>query len=332
MSGTATGLTVDGATLTISDDDTASSSIALSLDPDEVTEQGGRQTVTVTAVLNAGARTADTLVNVTVAGLTATVVEDFAAVGGFQITIPATQTNGQNSFSLTPVNDGIAEGDETLQVSGTSTLSVTAVELTISDDDIASTGIALTLDPQQVTEQGGRQTVTVTAVLNAGARTADTLVNVTVAGLTATVVEDFAAVGGFQITIPATQTNGQNSFSLTPVNDGIAEGDETLQVSGTSTLSVTAVELTISDDDIASTGIALTLDPQQVTEQGGRQTVTVTAVLNAGARTADTLVNVTVAGFDGHRGGRFRSRPILQRHHPDEPGQRAEHLLADAGQ
>ena len=197
---------MNGATLTISDDDTASSSIALSLDPDEVTEQGGRQTVTVTAVLNAGARTADTLVNVTVAGLTATVVEDFAAVEGFQITIPATQTNGQNSFSLTPVNDAIAEGDETLQVSGIATgLTVDPATLTISDDDMASTRIELTLDPQQITEQGGPQTVTVTAMLNAGTRTQNTVVRVTVAGNTATVVDDLQP--SHPSTSPSRRTN-----------------------------------------------------------------------------------------------------------------------------
>ena len=296
VSGTATGLTVDGATLTISDDDIASSSIALSLDPQRVTEQGGRQTVTVTAMLNAGARTADTLVNVTVAGLTATVVEDFAAVGGFQITIPATQTNGQNSFSLTPVNDGIAEGDETLTVNAASPLPVTPATLTLADDDIASTGIALTLNPQQVTEQGGRQTVRVTAMLNAGARTADTVVNVSVAAGTAE-AEDFVAVQPFQITIPAGAGSGEADFSVTPVNDTIAEGDETLQVSGASPLPVTPATLTLADDDIASSSIALSLDPDEVTEQGGRQTVTITAMLNAGTRTADTVVNVSVAGL-----------------------------------
>ena len=297
VSGTATGLTVNGATLTLADDDMASSSIALSLDPDEVTEQGGRQTVTITAMLNAGTRTADTVVNVSVAGLTATVVEDYAAVGGFQITIPATQTNGQNSFSLTPVNDAVAEGDETLQVSGTSTLSVTAMELTISDDDIASTGIALTLNPEQITEQGGRQTVRVTAMLNAGARTQNTVVQVTVAGLTATAVADFATVSSFNVTIPANQPSTTGTFSLTPVNDAVAEGEETLTVSGASPLPVTPATLTLADDDIASTGIALTLNPEQITEQGGRQTVRVTAMLNAGARTAATVVNVTVAGL-----------------------------------
>ncbi len=296
VSGTATGLPVTPAALTIGDDDVASTSIALTLDPERVTEQGGQQTVTVTAMLNAGSRTADTVVTVSVAGNTATVVDDFAAVPSFNVTIPAGATSGENTFSLIPVNDEIAEGDETLQVSGTAALTVTPATLTISDDDVASTGIELSLDPERVTEQGGQQTVTVTAMLNAGARSADTVVTVSVAGNTATVVDDFPAVGNFQITISANQTSGENTFSLIPVNDEIAEGDETLQVSGTAALTVTPATLTISDDDVASTGIELSLDPERVTEQGGQQTVTVTAMLNAGARTADTVVQVTVAG------------------------------------
>ena len=306
VSGTATGLTVDGATLTLADDDTASTGIALTLDPQRVTEDGGQQTVMVMATLNAGARTADTVVQVSVAGDTATVVEDFGAVGNFTITIPATQPSGQNTFSLTPVDDTIAEGDETLQVSGTSPLTVTAAELTLADDDTASTGIALTLDPERVTEDGGQQTVTVTATLDAGTRTADTVVQVSVAGDTATVVEDFGAVGNFTITIPATQPSGQNTFSLTPVDDAIAEGEETLTVSGTATgLTVDPATLTLADDDTASTGIALTLNPQRVTEQGGQQTVTVTAMLNAGARTGDTVVNVSVAEASATEGTDF---------------------------
>ena len=295
VSGTAA-LPVTAAELTITDDDTASRGIELSLDPERVTESGGQQTVTVTAALNAGARSENTVVAVSVAGNTATVVDDFPPVGNFQVTIPAGDTSAEADFSLTPVNDAIAEGDETLQVSGTSTLPVTAAELTITDDDTASTGIELTLDPERVTEQGGRQTVTVTAALDAGARSDNTVVAISVAGNTATVLDDFAAVGNFQVTIPAGDTSAEADFSLTPVDDGLAEGDETLQVSGTSTLPVTAAELTISDDDTASTGIELTLDPERVTEQGGRQTVTVTAALNAGARSENTVVAISVAG------------------------------------
>ena len=295
VSGTAA-LPVTAATLTISDDDTASTGIELTLDPTSVTEDGGAQTVTVTATLNAGARDANTVVQVSVAGNTATVVEDFWAVNSFNLTIPAGAASAEADFSLTPVNDQIAEGAETLTVSGTAALPVTAATLTISDDDTASTGIELTLDPTSVTEDGGAKTVTVTATLNAGARDANTVVQVSVAGNTAMLVDDFGAVGSFQVTIPAGDTSAEADFSLTPVNDQIAEGDETLQVSGTSTLPVTAATLTIRDDDTASTGIELTLDPTSVTEDGGAQTVRVTAALNAGARDASTVVQVSVAG------------------------------------
>ena len=104
-------------------------------------------------------------------------------------------------------------------------------------------------------------------------------------------------------------------------------------MSGTATgLSVDGTTLTISDDDTASTGIELTLDPTRVTEQGGQQTVTVTAMLNAGAHTQNTVVQVTVAGDTATVGGRLRGGLILQRHHPGEPAQRHGHLLTDPGQ
>ena len=140
-------------------------------------------------------------------------VDDFATVGTVPITIPANQPSGTDDFSLTPVNDAIAEGDETLTVSGTATgLTVDGATLTLDDDDTASTGIELTLNPTQVTEQGGQQTVTVTAMLNAGAHTQDTVVQVTVAGDTATVGNDFATVSSFNVTIPAASPAVQADF------------------------------------------------------------------------------------------------------------------------
>ena len=59
-------------------------------------------------------------------------------------------------------------------------------------------------------------------------------------------------------------------------------------------LSVTDAALTIRDDDIASTGVALALQPDTVTEGGGAQSVTVTATLDAGTRAQATTVTVTV--------------------------------------
>ena len=52
VSGEATGLTVDGTELTITDDDTESTEVTLSVSPDPVIENAGATTVTVTATLN----------------------------------------------------------------------------------------------------------------------------------------------------------------------------------------------------------------------------------------------------------------------------------------
>ena len=203
---------------------------------------------------------------------------------------------------------------------------------TIRDDDDPPTGIALTLATDQVGEGDGPVAIRVTATLNANTRSQETVVQVTVAGDTATVGDDFATVSSFNVTIRPRRSSGQNTFILIPLPDVIAEGDETLTVSGISPLPVTAAELTIRDDYTASSSIALSLNPDEVTEQGGQQTVTVTAMLNAGARTAATVVNVSVAGDTATVGDDFATVGNFSDHHPGEPAQRHRHLLADAGQ
>ena len=47
---------------------------------------------------------------------------------------------------MTPVDDTVWEGDETLTIAGSAgDLSVTPAEVTIADDDAAPTGVTLTL-------------------------------------------------------------------------------------------------------------------------------------------------------------------------------------------
>ena len=292
------GLSVTSAVLTLTDDDTASTAIALALDPGSVAEGDDDTEVTVTALLNDGARTAATEVTVSVAGNTATADADFTAVDGFTVTIPAMETSATSTFTFIPIQDDTAEGAETVTVSGMSTsgLSVTSAVLTLTDDDTASTAIALALDPGSVAEGDDDTEVTVTALLNDGARTAATEVTVSVAGNTATADADFTAVDGFTVTIPAMETSATSTFTFTPIQDDTAEGDETVTVSGMSTsgLPVTSAVLTLTDDDTASTAIALALDPGSVAEGDDDTEVTVTALLNDGARTAATEVTVSV--------------------------------------
>ena len=232
--------------------DTASTGIALTLAPTSVHEDGGATEVTVTASLDAGARTEATEVTVSVAGNTAIAGTDFTAVEPFTVTIPAMQTSTTTVFTFIPIQDETAEGAETVTVSGTSTsgLPVTSAVLTLTDDDTASTAIALALDPGSVAEGDDDTEVTVTALLNDGARTAATEVTVSVAGNTATADADFTAVDGFTVTIPAMETSATSTFTFIPIQDDTAEADETLTVSGSATgLTVDTATLTLIDDD-----------------------------------------------------------------------------------
>ena len=127
--------------------------------------------------------------------------------------------------------------------------------------------ITLTVNPASVGEGAGTTTITVTATLNGSALKTATMVGVTVAGGTATVPDDFLAVTGFTITIPATDASAMGTFSLTPVDDSVDDDDETVAVSGTATdFVVNPATVTITDND----------DAQTLTAPGTPRTLTAT--------------------------------------------------------
>ena len=300
VTGTTTveGLTVTPATLTITDNDVAATGITLTVDPATVSEGAGEEEVAVTATLNGAARTEATVVTVSVAGGSAAAA-DFAPVSSFELTIGATEASGTGRFTLAPTDDGVAEGPETVLVTGAAAgLTVIPAELTITDNDVAATGITLTVDPATVSEGAGEEEVAVTATLNGAARTEATVVTVSVAGGSAAAA-DFAPVSSFELTIGATEASGTGTFTLAPTDDGVAEGPETVLVTGAaeaSGLTVTPAELTIEDNDMAATGITLTVDPATVSEGAGEEEVAVTATLDGAARTEAMVVTVSVAG------------------------------------
>ena len=156
-------------------------------------------------------------------------------------------------------------------VEGAAGLAARDVEVTVRDNDQASTGIALTVSPEAVDEQRGRRTVTVTAMLDGAPLAADTAVAVLVRGGTApgmAAVTDFAAdPAALTVTIRAGRRSGTGTFRLTPVNDDVDEDDETVTVSGsTGSLPVTPAAVTIADDD--DRGIRLSRQSVPVRENG----------------------------------------------------------------
>ena len=283
----------DGRLLAIAEDDVASTKATLSVSPVSVSEGGGARTVTVTATLDEAARPSGTPVRVSVSGGSAVAGTDFSAVEDFSLRIRPGRTVGTHTFTLTPLDDEVAEPDETVTVTGTTPDSVglpvepvSGLTVTIADDDAAdesaSTKVTLTVSPTSVAEDatGADRTVTVTAELDGDARAEATEVTVSVSGDSAVAGTDYTVVPNFTVTIEADETSGTATFTLAPVDDDIDEPHETVTVTGTTTSGLSVVPsagltVTIADNDATPT-VTLVLTPESISEERGVSTVTAT--------------------------------------------------------
>ena len=301
VDGTVQGLTVTPATVTITDDDTRGVSVSRSTLP---VAEGGSGTYTVKLTSEP----------------TGTVTMTPSAPGTSDVTVlPAslTFTTGDWSMAQTvtvsAAHDVDADADTaTIEhaVSGADYGSVDTaaadVVVTVTEDETASSKVTLTVSAPTVAEDAGATQVTVTAELNEAPRASATVVTVSVGatGEPATEGTDYIAVNDFALTIPADQTSATADFTLTPVNDGIVEVDETLSVDGTvQGLTVTATTLTITDND--TLGLVLSVSSLSVPEGnrstytlvlGSQPTATVTVDITGAAGT-DVTVNPTSLTF-----------------------------------
>ena len=254
------------------DDETASTEATLSLSPALIAEDAGATSVTVTATLDQAPRGADTALTIAIgaSGDTAADGTDYASVNDFTLTIAAGQTTGTGTFTFTPTDDSTQEVPETVTVTAAgSGLTVTGAQLTITDDETASTSLTLTTNAASVAEGDGATTVTVTATLDGTALSASTDVTVSVGASADAATEgtDYASVSDFTLTIAAGQTTAEGTFTLTPTDDNVDEGDEALTVGGTAALTVNGTSVTIADDD--TRGVELSTAAPHA--DGGRQ-------------------------------------------------------------
>ena len=124
------GVTADDVTATVTDADTASTQVMLTVNPTAVGEGASATAVTVTGTLDHAVRTEGTAVTVTVSAGTAS-ASDFAPVSAFTLTIDANESSGTAMFTLTPTDDDVDEGNEMLTVEGS-----TVVDgLAVTEDD-----------------------------------------------------------------------------------------------------------------------------------------------------------------------------------------------------
>jgi hypothetical protein len=262
------------AVLSIHDNDTAGS-VQFGLPAFNADENSGLATVTVT-------RTGGLASGVTVAYATSDGAPPTGATGGVDYTSTSgvlTFDAGETSrtFAVPIINDALSEGAETVTLAltgagGGATLGTPAVAVLSIVDDEAT--VRLSAVTYSVNEAAGSATVT---VLRTGVLTTPVTVTYAVGGGSATVTQDYGPTSGVLSFAAGVSTR---SFTVPIVNDTLAEGNETLDVTLSAPSAGTVVfpgaaALTIVDDDIAGT-LQFAASGISVDEAAGTATITVT--------------------------------------------------------
>ena len=204
-------------------------------------------------------------------------------------------------MTITPVDDNLLEGDETIGLRGaTPGLTVVGTTLTLADDEEVP-AVSLAVSRDRIVESDGAVTVTVSATLDPDVAMANevTTVELELMG-SATRDTDYTRTWSPSppaISIPLNATLGSNTvtLTLTPQQDEVAEGDETIVVEGTATtgsrsLVVRVADITLQDDDVR--GVVVTPTRLEVDEgSSGQYTVRLTA-----EPLSDVTVSVGVPG------------------------------------
>ena len=250
---TATGLSVTGTDAVIVDND--GRGVAVSATALEVPE-GGNSAYTV--VLESKP--------------SATVTVTLSASGDSDVTVSPTSLsfttsdwNEARTVTVSAARDDDAANDTATvahAVSGGDYASVTAANVAVTVKDDTSERVTLTVSAATVGEAAGATPIAVTGTLNGVPRTADTTVTVAVGGSgdTATEGTDYTTVDEFPLTISQGQTSGTATFSLTPTNDAVGEGNETLSVTGSTTatgLTVVGTKVKLIDDDKRGASVSI---------------------------------------------------------------------------
>ena len=260
ISGSLSGVTVNSATVTLTDDDGVGVTITESGGSTSVSENSGTDTYTV--VLDSQP-THSVSVAISSTGPVLFDGPDSATDYTTSETLTFTTSNWNSAQTITVQgqNDDVDNTGGSRSATLTHVVSSTdakynavsdeTVSVSVVDDD-ATPEIDLTVNPTSVAEGDGPTTVTVTATIDDATVRFDEAktVTVAVAGSGADGVVGFAAVNNFNITINAGAASGSATFMLTPDDDSTDETNETITISGSlSGVTVNSATVTLTDDD-----------------------------------------------------------------------------------
>ena len=257
-------------TLTIVDDDDPPT-VTLVLDPTSITENAGQSTVTASL----DGKSSQQIV------VTVATAPEYTLSTNRRLTFPAGATESQGTVTLTATDNDIDAADAQVEVEGTTSpsgLTVTAADLTITDDD--TRGVTVSKSTLSIKE-GDTDTYTVvlasepTATVTIDVASDNTAVSVNKARLTFTTgTWDTAQT----VTVEADDDEVTNVQEVTAeishtVTDTASDSDYEGE-------RVDSVDVTVTDDESPSTAITLSVNPAAVREGAGNRTVTVTGELN----------------------------------------------------
>ena len=305
-------------TTTITDDDSLSG-ITLSADPDTLEEdQESAETVTVTATLNGGTRTEATVVTIgTLEGTaTAGTGKDYTATSLASISIPANSMSGTGTITITPIDDKVVEGNETIIIPGSTTtqvgLDVTSATITLKDlngttkddpEDMDSTDLSIS-GPSANVAEGSDATFTVT--LSAAVASQVQVAWSAPLGTDAAEGADLSATSG-EVTFEANSAAGATqTITLTATDDMLSEGAESFTVTlGTITTTLPSTLVIVKSDEKSATATIAASDPITVNITGptsvdeGDVTTAYTVSLSPDGVTPTDDLKVDYATADG---------------------------------
>ena len=247
VSGSVTGLTVTGTTITIKDDDTRGVTLS-----------------TTTVVVTEGTSGSYSVVLDSEPTGTVTVTPSVTGSADVELnkdSLSFTPTNWDSAQTVTvsAAEDDDAEVDSATvehSVTGADYVSVTAddVSVTVTDDDLSSAIVTLSADTVTVHEQAGTTTITLSAELDelVGEAGIDLVIKVGTEDDTAIEGIDYVAVEDTRFAIEPGEFQGTVEIELEITDDDIDEETEYLTVTGSTSISGVRVEgfqLAIADND-----------------------------------------------------------------------------------
>jgi hypothetical protein len=235
-----------------------------------------------------------------------TLAPDPAVITGvssvYTVTIPA----GASFVDvvLTPVNDATAEGPETailqlVPVAGFSIVGTQSASIVLDDNDTALPRVSITVPDPAAHESGDAGQIVV-------ARTGSTAAALTVLFArtgTAANGTDYADIGT-SVVIPAGAASAP--INITPLNDTLAEGNETVIVTVSTNAAyvrdtVTAATVTLNDDDINVLTVTATDSTANENGDPGVFTLVRTGNLTNALSVDYTLGGTALHGTDYHK-------------------------------